>query len=376
MPTQKEAVVLAAATAAAGAALLYKYWHLLPTPGTHSITTPSLLLLNDLEVKQALPVLLAVGIQKQAFQDQFDNSAVVPERIVLSLPQYQGATLFKPAFIPHPPRIALGLKVVSTRPTNAQQHLPTVPATILMMDPSTGLPSALLNGTYLTALRTAAGSGVATDLFASPDAAALTLFGAGMQAKAHLDVVLAVRPKVHTLIIVNRTESRATLLQDYAQSTYPQLTTVRVLHKATQDSVSTADIICTTTNSSVPVFNGNWLSSGTHINAIGSYTPTMQELDIATVQRCCIFIDTPHALICGDLSMAGVTKGMEIGEACFLGAEKARNLALQQQDRAAEGVSGGCTLFKSVGTSVQDVATGAEVVKRAQMLGIGRLVRL
>ena len=209
-----------------------------------------------------------------------------------------------------------------------------------------------------------------------------------MQAKAHLDVVLAVRPTVHTLIIVNRTKSRATLLHDYARSTYPQLTTVRVLDKATQDSVSAADIICTTTNSSVPVFNGKWLTSGTHINAIGSYTPTMQELDVATVQRCCIFIDTPHALRCGDLSMADVTKEtcgwMEIGEACFLGAEKA--LQLQQQDRARRGLlpsnmwkgkyNARCTLFKSVGTSVQDVATGAEVVKRAQMLGIGRLVCL
>ena len=206
-----------------------------------------------------------------------------------------------------------------------------------------------------------------------------------MQAKAHLDVVLAVRPTVHTLIIVNRTKSRATLLHDYARSTYPQLTTVRVLDKATQDSVSAADIICTTTNSSVPVFNGKWLTSGTHINAIGSYTPTMQELDVATVQRCCIFIDTPHALRCGDLSMANVTKEtcgwMEIGEACFLGAEKA--LQLQQQkvwsrsgNVLRKPILARCTLFKSVGTSVQDVATGAEVVKRAQMLGIGRLVCL
>ena len=392
-----------------------------------SPTTTSFLLLNDSDVAAALPVNLAIQIQNQAFQDQYNNIAVVPERIVMSLPSYNGATLFKPCFNAHPSRTALGLKVVSTRPNNKTLSLPTVPATIMMFEPSTGLPSAVLNGTYLTALRTAGGSGVATNMFAKPDATVLSVFGAGMQAKAHIDCILSVRPSITTLYIVNRTLSRATTLKKYVLAKHG--CNVHVLKQATYDSVHNADVICTTTNSSTPLFDGRWLSSNTHINAIGSYTPAMQELDACTVEQCCIYIDTPHALSCGDLSMANVTKErhglMTLGQACTMPREQLQRTLgprersgggkgndvkkhskrfsmilneIQQEGtlhgapvspRAANSSASGTekrsaketvlvleciTLFKSVGTSIQDIATAAVVVARAKKMGIGTQV--
>jgi ornithine cyclodeaminase len=451
MPTHQ--ILLATATTAATSVILmaaYKWWK----EAFNDSAMNTLLLLNDDDIMNVLPIDEAINVQRLAFISQYKKEAVVPERIVMSLPQYDGATLFKPAFV-HGGRqggeAALGLKVVSTRPKNKMKSLPTVPATILIVDPITGLPTSLMNGTYLTALRTAAGSGLATQLLARKDAQVLSIFGAGMQAKAHLDACISVRETISVLYIINRTMSRASDLRTYALGKYGhQLNHVYVLNTATKECVEKADIICTTTNSSTPVFNGSWLTNHTHINAIGSYTPSMQEIDVLTVSRCCVYIDTPHALTCGDLSMAKVTKErnglMEIGEASTLpvhdlcktvkakkkkkhrlsqvlndikiegklhGAplspreQKMNQFALdrpsssisliakkgrmEEKNSSGSGLGSGlgsesesesesdligCTLFKSVGTSVQDVATGAEVVRRARLMGIGRKVAL
>ena len=251
-----------------------------------------------------------------------------------------------------------------------------------------------------------------------------------MQAKAHIDCILAVRPSITTLYIVNRTLSRAMTLKKYVLAKHgcnTNLTTVHVLEQATFDSVHNADVICTTTNSSTPLFDGQWLSSNTHINAIGSYTPSMQELDARTVEQCCIYIDTPHALSCGDLSMANVTKEqhglMTLGQACTMKIEQLQR-TLGPKTRSGGGSGNGVgkhskrfsmilneiqqegtlhgapvspreanssargtekfleeekalecmTLFKSVGTSTQDIATAAAVVERAKQMGLGTQV--
>ena len=122
-----------------------------------------------------------------------------------------------------------------------------------------------------------------------------------------------------------------------------------MLKQATYDSVHNADVICTTTNSSTPLFDGRWLSSNTHINAIGSYTPAMQELDACTVEQCCIYIDTPHALSCGDLSMANVTKErhglMTLGQACTMPREQLQR-TLGPRERSGGGKGNGHPLCR------------------------------
>ena len=177
-------LLAAAATTAAAAAAFFYY-------RSSSSFKHSFLLLSDDDVAIALPMKDAINVNRLAFLDQHTGEAVVPERIVLSLPQYDGATLFKPCYVSPAKREALGLKIVSTRPRNARlKDHATVPAVIVLIHADTGYPSALVDATYLTALRTAAGSGVATDLLALPDASVLTVFGAGAQVRFLFSFVL------------------------------------------------------------------------------------------------------------------------------------------------------------------------------------------
>ena len=265
-----------------------------------------MLVLSDEDVRSAVPMDLAIEVNAAAFASMESGAAEVPERAIVSTKS--GPTLFKPACIPsaadpEAPE-ALGLKVVSVRAANADMDLPTVPATILMFDATTGLPSAVVAATWLTALRTAAGSGVATRALAPAAPQRLVCFGAGMQAEAHISAMLCVRPSITSVAIVNRSLPRAETL---AATLSPTLSTevLTLSDTAGVERVArAADIVCATTNSSTPMWDGAWLKPGAHINAIGSFTPQMQEVDAATMRRCRIVIDEPGAMTSsGDIAI-------------------------------------------------------------------------
>jgi len=310
---------------------------------------------------QSLSLKEAMAVNKEAFIQQASQKAVVPQRIHISSQEYEGTTLFKPAKVDG----SLGLKVVSVRPHNAQKNLPTVPGYIFLVDDETGSAVALMDATYLTALRTAAGSALATDYLARKDASVLTVFGAGLQAQAHIDAILQVRP-IATVWIWNRTKENAVVLSEKLKTKYTEVNFK--IAEDTRECVEVADIIVAATNSQTPLFNGKYLKKGTHINAVGSYRPTTQELDEATVLQAKIVLDTPGAVEAGDLHIP-ITNGSldknticgEIGD-LFLGKIKVRH---SEND---------VTLFKSVGTAVQDVATAGAIVKNAQKLGLGLVV--
>ena len=338
------------------------------------------LLLSDRDVAAALPMRDAIVCNRRAFLDLAAGVAVVPARAVLAIPPAAGHTLFKPAYIPS--TSALGLKVVSTRPKNADREvrLPTVPASIIMFSEDTGLLTALLHATYLTALRTAAGSGVATALFAkhNPARRVLTVFGAGMQADAHIEAMLCVHGEsLDRLIVVNRSKGRAEAQCAKHRGAFAAGARVVLLSdaKKIEAAVRASDLICTTTNSSAPMFDGAWMKPGTHVNAVGSYTPTAQELDRDTVARCAIVIDSEHALAAGDLAIP-TANGEEL---CVVG-ELGQVLKSVAEGGEFVGNSSeivppprcDCTLFKSVGVAVQDVATAQAVIEAARKRGIGR----
>jgi ornithine cyclodeaminase len=280
----------------------------------------------------------AIHINAQAFLAAAEAEAAqaqVPPYASISAPSASGsrsggssdptstneATLFKPALLEE----ALGVKVVAVRAGNTQLGLPTVPAVILLSDRLTGYPTALIQATYLTALRTAAGSGVATDLFARRDATVLAVFGAGMQAHAHVEAVLAVRPSVHTVHIINRSAPRAEELVAALKTQYPAVTFV--VHATSSSSSSSssssltpaadaatgaaalsaairsAHVLCTTTSSTIPLLHAGDVSPGAHINAVGSFLPSMVELaaDLVCAPNARIVTDGPAALHAGDL---------------------------------------------------------------------------
>lgn len=311
-----------------------------------------MLSLSDDDVSSVLSMEEAVEVNRAAFLSLATGDATVPERVVLPVPAHSGSTLFKPAFVPGH---GLGLKVVSVRPANAAAGLPTVPAVVLLVDEATGVPTATVAATYLTALRTAAGSAVATDQLALKGASRLCVFGAGMQGRAHIEAVLCVRPIKH-VAIWNRTRARADNLARELAAEHPAVVFDVVASPDDIDAaVAAADVIVTATNSSSPVFDGRKLRAGAHINAVGSYLPTMQELDSATLERCdrVIADNAVEVALIGDIAVPKAESKI-VGE---LGGLLAGKVAGREHDQEI-------TLFESVGTAVQDIATAAEAVRR------------
>jgi ornithine cyclodeaminase len=263
----------------------------------------------------------------------------------------------------------LGLKVVSVFPHNPDRGEPSIYALVTLLDPETGRPLAVLDGTYLTALRTGAASGVATRHLARPEARTLALFGAGAQALPQALAVCAERP-IQRIWLVNRNRDRAQLLA--ARMRGAGMTLDIRIAPSVEQALAEADVICTATSAPTPLFSDAVLREGTHINAVGSYQPSMAEIPAATVARARVVVDQRQAAWAeaGDLIQArdaGLFGESQVaGE---LGAIAAGTLP---------GRSGPAeiTLFKSVGNAVQDIAVAALALARAEELGLGVEVAL
>ena len=386
----------------------------------------SMLILSEADVRQCLPIELAIEANKRALgslRKAGDGGATVPTRIGLP---YRGAvlagddagdkasdwTLFKPAMY-EPANDSkndgncqtslMGMKLVSVRGNNPSMGLPTVPATVMLVDCKTGIANALLGGTFLTAARTAAGSAIATDCMTPADTKPLHLlvFGAGLQAEMHIDAIRCVRPNIGRISIVNRSAGRAEKLIALTREKLKESdedidldmdVTLLEDRDAVKNVVSSADIICTTTNTTTPLFSGSWVKPGCHLNGVGSYTANMEEISSEFVStRCQVVIDTPEAINVGDLKGISDKSENYVG---LLGDVLAGNALLTNhwKRKRANGTGGGsggnnnnnnnnsyvydCTMFKSVGTAIQDVITAHEVYQEAIRRGVGMEVEM
>jgi ornithine cyclodeaminase len=263
----------------------------------------------------------------------------------------------------------LGGKVVSVFGSNARRGLPVVTAVVLLLDAETGLPRALLDGTALTALRTGAASGLATRLLARVEASVLAVFGAGAQARSQIEAVRAVRP-IREVRIVSRSRSSAERLAGELDGLAGGLR-VRVLEDR-GEAVAGAHVIVAATDSATPVFPGERVEPGAHVNGVGSFTPAMQEVDETLVARARVVIDTREGALAeaGDLILP-LRKGLvreedvntELGEV-VLGRRPGRTRADQ------------VTFFKSVGNAAQDLAVAGHALEAAARLGVGRVAEL
>jgi ornithine cyclodeaminase/alanine dehydrogenase-like protein (mu-crystallin family) len=307
------------------------------------------------DIRRALPMREAIEAMRAAFIAFSEGRAHIPQRLSISIPEQEGITLVMPGYVPPD---ALGLKVVSVFPRNPARGLPTLSALVVMLDPETGAPAALLDGAFLTAWRTGAASGLATDLLARPDAESLALIGAGAQARTQLLAVAAVR-SLRRVRVYSRTPARAQALIEemQGQEGIPQDIAVAPTPEA---AVAEADIVCTATNSSVPVFDGQALRPGTHINAIGSFTLEMRELDEETFRRAArVVVDSRAAALAeaGEVVWAirqGILREADLVELGEIAAGRRSG-----RERPEE-----ITLFKSVGLAVQDLVAAQRVWQR------------
>ena len=354
-----------------------------------------MLLLSESDVRSCLPVPAAIEANRKALGSlrlKRDGGAEVPTRVGLPYFGKDDAaeansgvksaadwTLFKPAAY-YPPKhegtgdgIIMGMKLVSVRSDNPSVGKPTVPATVMMVDAISGQVSAILGATYLTAARTASGSAIATEICTSHlnGPINLVVFGAGLQAELHIDAIRCVK-KVGKITIVNRTRERAERLKSVtlakAEKNIFSADIDTVLlgdDRGVMQALKEADVICTTTNASTPLFPSEWVKTGCHVNGVGSYTAEMEEIDSNfSSTRCQVVVDTQEAINVGDLKSLSFSSSNFVG---LLGDVISGNAHIRPCSE--EGPD--CTFFKSVGTAIQDVITAHAVMETALARGIG-----
>jgi ornithine cyclodeaminase len=310
----------------------------------------------------------AIEAMKQAYSSLSDGKAEVPLRSRLPVPPHDGLTLFMPAFVNDNKSQALAVKVVSIFPHNLQRNLPLIFATVLVLEADTGKPVALLEGSSLTAIRTGAASGLATEILSRPDSRVAAIFGAGAQGRTQLEAACTVRT-IEQVWVYDSNRERAETFASEITGMGPIPHDIRIA-KTSKEAVHKADIICTATTSISPVFDDAMLKPGVHISAIGSYTPEMQEIPTETVQRARIVVDSLSATLAetGDFVIpirSGLIKiediNTELGE-ILLGRKPGR----KSPDEI--------TLFKSVGVAVQDAMAAQVALENAQKLGLGQTI--
>lgn len=319
--------------------------------------------MSQKDIEAFFTMKMCIRAVESAFADLARGDANMPQRTPIVLPEKQGVSLFMPAHIKS--LGALGTKVVSVFKDNAKnRNLPVVLGLIILLDEDTGFPLAIMDGGYLTAMRTGAVSGVATKYMARPDAKVATVFGAGVQAFTQVLAVQEERPLEKLLVYaVDSPEARRQFASRIAEKTGISVELVDEPEAAVRKS----DIVILATSAADPVVQGDWFRAGTHINGIGSHAPNMRELDTLTVQKSRIICDLTDACRAeaGDLIIpaeAGEWDWEQIagdlGEV-VLGKTPGRT-------RPDE-----ITLFKSVGLAIQDLSSAKIVYEEAVRQGVG-----
>lgn len=321
-----------------------------------------MLILSADDVRRAVPMSAAIDAVADAFVQLSAGQADVPLRASIGQPQHESHTFFMPARLAGSD--ALGMKIVSVFPHNAERHgLPSIHAIVALLDAATGRPVALLDGGYLTALRTGAASGAATRALARPDSRVLAIFGAGAQAPSQVHAICAARP-IERVWIVNRTTARAQALVESlrAQGLAAEL---RVAPSAAT-ALAEADVICCATSAPTPLFDDGDLHPGAHINGVGSFTPHMAETPAATIARALVAVDQRAAAWAeaGDLIQARAAGAIDERRVVELGEVIAGRAPGRTSDAQI-------TFFKSVGNAVQDIAVARLACAEAARLGLG-----
>ena len=325
-------------------------------------------LLSKADVEKAVPMREAIEIVKGAFAQLSAGKAVVPLRTQLPVDRHEGVTILMSAYLSESDDLAV--KIVSVFPRNLERGLPTIHALAVVVEASTGRPLAVMDGTYLTALRTGAASGAATDLLARQDARVAAIFGAGTQGRTQLLGVCEVRDIERVWVYDVNSEAAERYAQEIrGRGRVPE--EVRVASSPAQ-AVREADVICTATTSKTPVFADANLKAGVHINGIGSFTPEMQEIPEETVRRAKVVVGSREGCLAeaGDIIIP-LHKGLIAEDHIY--AELGEIVAGTRPGRESEEE---ITFFKSVGNAVQDVSVARGVLDAAQRLQLGVEVEL
>jgi alanine dehydrogenase len=327
------------------------------------------LLLSRREVEELLDVDQLIDALAGAMADLSAGRASVPERIGALVSERNGLLAAMPGYTPSAG--ALASKLVTLFPGNAGTELPTHQAVIAVFDPDDGRPTALLDGTAITAIRTGAGSALATRLLAREDAATIAILGTGVQAGSHARAVSRVRA-FRELRVAGRDRAKAEALAAELQGELDL--TVRGA-TSWQEACDGADVVCATTHALEPVVRRDWLAPGAHVTSVG-YNPRGREIDDATVTDALVVVESRAAALAP--VPAGSNDLLEPIERGLIGADHvhAEIGELIEGRRAGRTSPEQVTLYKSVGVAVQDGVAATLVLSAARERGAGREVDL
>jgi ornithine cyclodeaminase/alanine dehydrogenase-like protein (mu-crystallin family) len=334
-----------------------------------------MLILTEADLRGVLPMSEVISAVEQGFVALSRGEVAALERLRVDAPWAGAVMLEMPASLP-PPALArdgqermgaLGTKLVTVFPGNSSHGLATVQAFYILLSATTGAPLALMEGRFITAIRTAATSAVATKFMAGGGAGQLAIFGAGVEAAFHIEAMREVCD-LNRVLIVSRTIERAESLAGDARHRLG----LEARTGSAEEAVSSSNLICTCTTSPTPLFDGQMVHPGTHINAVGAFAPDTRELDTETIRRARVVID------------ANAAAGVEAGEILIPlaeGAIETSHIAGELADVVSGRIQGRTssqeiTVFKSCGLAIEDIVTARLAYENAIDRGVGTLVDL
>jgi len=308
--------------------------------------------LTDSKIRKLINIPEALRVSQEAFKAHGQNKFQMPAKIYLHLDKYRGDFRAMPAYLEKPE--ACGIKWVNVHPGNKKYGLPSVMALIILNAPKTGLPLAVLDGTYITNLRTGAAGGIAAKYLARKDSSRIALIGCGAQAQTQLMALNEILD-IKTVFLYDCLKSQAEIFLKKTR----YLGLEMIVHNRVKDCVREADILVTTTPSRKPIINSEWIKKGTHINAIGADAKGKQELDPEILRKAKVVVDDiTQACHSGEINVPlakGIFKKAEIqanlGE-IITGRKKGRTSADE------------ITLFDSTGLAILDIAIADYVYRK------------
>jgi ornithine cyclodeaminase/alanine dehydrogenase-like protein (mu-crystallin family) len=320
--------------------------------------------LRGAEVRELLPMAECIELMQRTMIAVSEGRVVLPLRSILVMPGDRGMMGMMPGYLADPE--CFGVKLVSLNPRNKPSQYSSHLGLVLLFEADHGQPVALLDAAEITAIRTAAASGMATRLLARPEAGDLALLGAGEQARSHLEAMLSVRA-LRRIRVWARDRDKA---RQFAEAQGARHRIVVETSPTVREAIAGADIICTTTKAREPILQGAWLTPGTHLNVVGSSIAAAAEIDTPAVVKARFFVDRRESTI---------NEGGEYLRALKSGAVSADHI-LGEIGEVANGSKIGrtspldVTLYKSLGIAPQDLASAYHVLEKARATGIGQVI--
>lgn len=328
----------------------------------------NVLLLSEQEVTELLRMDEVMDAVENAFREKALGYAQMPSKVYLDFAKYNGDVRAMPAYLERLDVAAV--KIVNSHPDNPGKFgMPTVSATVLLLDPRNGAVLAIMGGTSLTAMRTAAAGGIAIKYLANKDAKIASFIGAGVQARAQLQALLLTRPNLEEIRVCDILPKAAEAFA--AEAKNKAVNSRVVIARNEEEAVRGADIVITTTPSRKPVVFDAWVSRGTHLNCIGADAPLKEEIDPAILKRAKIVVDDwEQAAHSGEINVP-ISRGILSREDVW--AELGEIVAGTKPGRTSREE---ITVFDSTGLAIQDAAAAEIVYRKALTKQVGCFIRI